>query len=78
MSLSGHTLAGQYRLPLLKTIYLEGYGLFPQEDVAYGLHYAQGRANLITSGLGVDSGFRLFNTPELVVLELKYKEPAGN
>jgi len=76
MSLSGHTLAGQYRLPLLKTLYLKGYGLFPQESVSYGLHYAQGRANYITSGLGLDSGFRLFNTPEVAIIQLNYREPA--
>ncbi len=71
MSISGHTLGGQYRLPLLKTVYLEGYGLFPQESVAYGLHKTQGRWNFITAGLGVKSGFRLCNRPEVALIELR-------
>ncbi len=70
-SISGHTLAGQYRLPILGTLYLDGYGLFPQEEYAYGLHKSQGRYNYISSGLGSDGGFRMFNTPEIVLFELK-------
>ena len=71
MSISGHTLGGQYRLPLLKTIYLKGYGLFPQESLSYGLHKAQNRYSFITAGLGVKSGFRLCNSPEIAVIELR-------
>ena len=72
LSLSGHTLGGQYRLPLLKTLYLEGHGLFPQEEYAYGLHKIQGRYSFITAGLGVKKGFRLFDKPEIAVIELRY------
>ena len=72
LSISGHTLGGQYRLPLLKTIYLEGHGLFPQEDFAYGLHENEGRYSFITAGLGVKSGFRLFNEPEVAIIELRH------
>lgn len=71
LSISGHTLGGQYRLPLLKTLYLEGRGLFPQEEFAYGLHKIQGRYSFITAGLGVRSGFRLCNKPEVAVIELR-------
>ncbi len=71
LSLSGHTLGGQYRLPLLKTLFLEGHGLFPQEEFAYGLHRSQGRYSFITAGLGVRSGFRLCNRAEVAIIELR-------
>lgn len=71
LSISGHTLGGQYRLPLLKTVYLEGRGLFPQEEFAYGLHQIQGRYSFITAGLGVKSGFRLCDRPEVAIIELR-------
>ncbi len=73
-SISGHTLGGKYRLPLLGSLYSDEYGLFPQESFAYGLHRSQGRYHYISSGLGNDGGFRLFNTPEIVVFELKCTE----
>ena len=70
MSVSGHTLGGQYRLPLLKTLFLPGHGLFPQEEFAYGFHKIQGRYKFITAGLGVNSGFRLFDKAEVAIIEL--------
>lgn len=73
-AISGHTLAGQYRLPILGTLYLKEYGLFPQENYAYGLHKTQGRIHYISSGLGNAGGFRMFNTPEIVLFELKCTE----
>ena len=72
--ISGHTLGGQYRLPMLGALYLNGYGLFPQESYAYGLHLRQGRYHYISSGLGTSGGFRTFNTPEIVLFELKCTE----
>lgn len=75
LSVSGHTLGGQYRLPLLKTLYLDGHGLFPQEEFAYGLHKIQGRYSFITAGLGVKSGFRLCNKSELAIIELRRVAP---
>lgn len=74
LSISGHTLGGQYRLPMLGALYLDGYGLFPQESYAYGLHKTQGRYNYISAGLGTSGGFRTFNTPEIVLFELKCTE----
>ena len=74
LSISGHTLGGQYRLPMLGALYLDGYGLFPQENYAYGLHQSQGRYNYISSGLGTSGGFRTFNTPEIVLIELQSTE----
>ena len=76
--LSGHTLGGQYRLPLLGALFIEGYGLFPQENVSRGLSRSQGRYSFITSGLGTDKGFRLFNTPEIAVITLKHVEAPVN
>ncbi len=74
LSISGHTLGGQYRLPMLGALYLDGYGLFPQESYAYGLHKNQGRYYYISAGLGTSGGFRTFNTPEIVLFELKCTE----
>ena len=71
LSVSGHTLGGQYRLPLLKTLYLEGRGMFPQEEYSYGLHKIQNRYSYITAGLGVRSGFRLCNKAEIAIIELR-------
>lgn len=73
-AISGHTLGGQYRFPMLGALYLEGYGLFPQESYAYGLHKRQGRYHYISSGIGTSNGFRTFNTPEIVLFELKCME----
>lgn len=73
LSIAGHTLGGQQRLPILGAFYVEGEGMFPQEKYTYGLRTDnEGRKNLITSGLGhTKNSFRLFNTPELVVITLK-------
>ncbi len=72
-SVSGHTHGGQFRLPLLGAVHVDGKGLFPQEQYAYGLHSAQGRLNFISSGLGADGvfRFRLYNTPEVALITLR-------
>lgn len=70
--ISGSTLGGVVRLPVLGTVYTKEYGMLPQEEYIYGLHTAQDRYSYITSGLGTPKGkFRLFNTPEIAVIELK-------
>jgi len=72
LSIAGHTLGGQQRLPFLGAFYVKGEGIFPQEINTYGLRVDdEGRVNFITSGLGHTKGsFRLFNTPELVLITL--------
>lgn len=64
LSISGHTHGGQVRLPLLGAVYVEGKGLFPQEEDSAGLHSdGQGRYNYISTGLGASGfpGFRFCN-----------------
>lgn len=73
-SLSGHTLGGIIRLPVLGAVYTTQEGLFPQENNTYGLHTDDaGRINYISSGLGVTDKvpFRVMNTPEICVFTLK-------
>lgn len=75
LCLSGHTLGGQYRLPILGALYSEDEGLFPQENSLKGLSTDDaGRYNFICGGLGVESGFRFFSHPEISVIELKHVE----
>ncbi len=73
-SVSGHTLGGVIRLPILGAVYNTQEGLFPQENNTYGLHTDDsGRVNYISSGLGVTENvpFRVMNTPEICVFTLK-------
>lgn len=73
-SMSGHTLGGLVRLPVLGAVYSSQEGLFPQEDNTYGLHTDEaGRINYISSGLGATEKmpFRVMNTPEICVFTLE-------
>ncbi len=75
-SISGHTLGGTVRLPILGAVYNTAEGLFPQENTTYGLHTDDaGRINYISSGLGSTERmpFRVMNTPEICVFTLKSK-----
>ncbi len=72
--ISGHTMGGIIRLPLLGAVYSAEDGLFPQEETTYGLHTdAAGRITYITSGLGCtkELPFRVLNTPEICVYTLR-------
>ena len=72
LSVSGHTLGGQYRVPILGAVYDTETGLFPEEDAVYGLSRdSAGRYNYISGGLGVQSGIRVMCTPEISLIELK-------
>jgi len=74
LSISGHTHAGQIRLPILGAVYVEDEGVFPQESSTSGLHSdGQGRFNYISPGLGADGflGFRFYNPPTLSLITLK-------
>ena len=75
--LSGHTMGGIIRLPLLGAVYTASGGPFPQEDITYGLHTDDaGRVTYITSGLGCTENvtFRVLNTPEIALLTLRKSE----
>ncbi|MBQ8164479.1 MAG: metallophosphoesterase [Clostridia bacterium] len=72
LNIAGHTLGGQYKLPILGTVYTSDYGIFPQEKQVYGLSTdSSGRYNYICGGLGVKSGFRVGISPEISIIELK-------
>ncbi len=72
VQLSGHAHGGQFILPFAGPVFSPGQGLFPK--------YARGsfgtRPKLIVSrGLGnAEFPLRLFNHPEIIVLEIKRKQ----
>ncbi len=67
--LSGHTHAGQIRLPFIGAVVAPGQGLFPEYDK--GLFKEDGAVMIVSAGLGNSViPFRLFNTPEIVVTVL--------
>lgn len=74
LSIAGHTGGGQYRIPILGTVYDPDEGWFPQEEDIVGLSKdSAGRYNFISAGLGTEKGFRFFSNPEISIIELKYK-----
>ncbi len=77
--LSGHTHGGLFRIPMLSNgIYAPGQGLFPKYS---GGLYRFGKSSLIVSrGLAKESSGipRLFNPPELVVVDIQPKIDGGN
>ena len=67
--LSGHGHGGQFILPLIGPVFSPGQGLFPK--YARGLHRKNGAALIVSRGLGGTSfPFRLFNHPEVGVIEI--------
>lgn len=67
--LSGHVHGGLVRLPFLGGVIAPSLKLFPKYDG--GLFRQNGSAMIISRGLGIHSiEFRMWNTAELVVLEL--------
>ena len=72
LCLSGHTLGGQVRVPILGALYSEEEGFFPQETSLRGISKDDaGRYTYINAGLGVENGFRFFSNPEVSIIELK-------
>lgn len=70
LTFSGHAHGGQFRLPLIGGLYAPQQGLFPR--YTEGQHRRGSSELIINRGLG-NSGFpqRLFNRPEIVLLELQ-------
>lgn len=72
LNLAGDACGGQYRLPLLGTVWSDGYGWFPQESDVGGLTKdSAGRYRYINGGLGQKSGVRFYNNPEISIITLK-------
>ncbi len=74
--LSGHAHGGQMRLPFINGVYAPGQGLFPK--------YAGGRYDLknknvliVGRGLSKDHTPRIFNRPEIVVIDVVKKSAVG-
>jgi len=70
--LSGHAHGGQIRLPFIEGLYAPSQGFFP--EYTSGRYEESGTTMIVSRGLG-NSLFplRVFNRPELVVIELKTK-----
>lgn len=67
---SGHAHGGQIRLPFTEGLYAPGQGIMPK--LTSGMHESNGSTMVISRGLGNSVfPFRIFNRPEVVVLELK-------
>ncbi|MDE6613711.1 MAG: hypothetical protein K2K28_04075 [Clostridia bacterium] len=70
LTLCGHAHGGQWRIPFTgRGLYAPKQGRFPK--YTQGLHEKEGRKMIISRGLG-NSEFplRLFNRPEIVVIDL--------
>ncbi|SFC12522.1 hypothetical protein SAMN04488102_103140 [Alkalibacterium subtropicum] len=70
--LSGHTHAGQFRLPIIGGVFAPGQGLFPKYDFGLFTHEEDPSKRMIISrGLG-NSSFpvRINNRPEVVTITL--------
>lgn len=69
--LCGHAHGGQFRIPFVKKgIYSPGQGIFPK--YSEGSHEKDGVKMIVSRGIGNSRfPFRLFNTPEIVVIRLK-------
>ncbi|MCM1438109.1 MAG: metallophosphoesterase [Roseburia sp.] len=73
LTLCGHAHGGQWRIPFTKVgIYAPGQGLFPK--YASGVHWCGNMREIISRGLGnSECPVRLFNRPEVVVVEITKK-----
>lgn len=70
LGFSGHAHGGQIRLPFLNALYSPHQGILPK--YTEGMHTKNGTSLVISRGLGNSRfPFRLFNHPEIIVVELK-------
>lgn len=72
LQLSGHAHGGQFRFPFFGGVYSPGQGIHPRFTCGvYGTHPKM----IVSRGLGNSSfPLRLFNCPEIVVIDLKKGE----
>lgn len=83
VALCGHYVGGQWRMPFVGALYvpderLPRGGWFPDQSQVEGLRRSNSVYIYTTSGLGTSSAyhlpsFRLFNSPEIVVIKLTAK-----
>lgn len=67
--LTGHAHGGQFRLPFVGGLYAPDQGLFPEYEA--GLYSDENTTMIVSRGVGNSLfPFRLFNRPEVVVVEL--------
>lgn len=67
---TGHAHGGQIRLPVVKGLYAPHQGVNPK--YTQGMHENNGTTMIVSRGLGNSRfPFRVFNHPEVVVVELK-------
>ena len=70
----GHAHGGQIRLPVVKGLYAPHQGINPK--YTEGMHERNGTTMVVSRGLGNSRfPFRVFNHPEIVVVELKREDP---
>lgn len=70
---TGHAHGGQIRLPVVKGLYAPHQGVLPK--YTEGVHEKDGTHMVVSRGLGNSRfPFRVFNHPEIVVMELKRKQ----
>ena len=70
LTLSGHMHGGMIRLPFLGGVFSPEKDFFPEYDA--GLFEKNGKKMIVSRGLGNGLiGFRVFNSPEIVTIELK-------
>jgi hypothetical protein len=69
--LAGHAHGGQVRIPGIGGLYSPEQGFFPK--YAEGLHHIADSTLIVSRGLGGSIfPFRIFNPPELVIIDLDY------
>ena len=72
LTLCGHMHGGMIRLPFVGGVFSPEKDLFPEYDE--GVFENNGNKMIVSGGLGNGQvGFRVFNTPEIVIVELKTK-----
>ena len=70
LTLCGHVHGGMLRIPFLGGVFSPEKGFFPEYD--FGLFEKNNKQMIVSRGLGIGNvGFRIFNPPEIVTVELK-------
>ena len=76
--LAGHYNGGQWRIPMVGTVYVPELGWFPKDEQVQGLSYVEGIPQYISPGLGSDPHYerqpgRVFNSPVITRIVLTRK-----